>query len=772
MKTKKNKIKNAKLRVAITMALLSCSGANVFAQAVENNGNDDPTIEEIVVTATRRAESIQEVPLSVSAITLKKIEREGIREFADYGIRVPNLSFSQSNSSSAANSLSISLRGVNGGNTTGFYIDDTPLAEGLNPRVTNLERIEVLRGPQGTLFGARSLGGTVRLITKKPDTTEFSGQLRVAGESMTDGDNSYLYDGSVNIAVSDDIAFTVLGYKQSMGGFIDIKPDGRAVVSGDPSRPLLTETLKDVNSEDVEGYQVSGLFEFMDDKLKIMPRFMSEKTTFDGRSQADVSATSSLDGRASYRFFDLPEVAVNDWTLGTLTFSYDADYGQFTSASSWFDRDSKDSEDGSLADFAGLLVGIPNQPLLPFLQFLDPAFPAFPEGALSPVSISVAANSESFTQEFRFVSDWSGNLQLTAGLFYSDSQGEVNFPVTALPPIPGEFLDLFSQSSSSDVQEIALYMESTYAVNDQLNIIVGGRYFENDVALVSFQGGTFGSGLTVADTQSETGFNPRFGMQYKINEDHNFYATASEGFRLGGPNVIPFDLCQGDIVNLGLDPDSLQSYKSDSITSYEMGLKSDLMNGRLRVNSAVYKIDWKDIQQGIGLQCGFGATVNVGQAEIFGAEIEVQYQLSDNTTISVGTGYTDSEITDNGGLDGLIAIGSKIQDVPQVTFNTSIDSHFDLFETSFFSYLSYTYVGDSDGRPQLGVASKRDSYSIANFRIGAELENTTISLYINNLTDEIADFGNKPPLALDTPGLKRSSINRPRTIGVEMRYYF
>ena len=777
MKLRKNQIKRAhsKTAIAITIGLLSCSTISVYSQTTgepQEESVDDSSMETVIITATKREESIQDVPLSVSAITADQIEDEGIREFADYGIRIPNLSFSQGNSSNAANSLSISLRGVNGGNTTGFYIDDSPLGEGLNPRVVDLERIEVLRGPQGTLFGARSLGGTVRLITKKPDTTEFEGQLRVAGESITDGDASYLFDGSFNLPVSDDIAFKVLAYKQSIGGFIDIKPDERAIVSGDPSKPLLTKTLKDINSEDVEGYQISGLIELNDDKLKIIPRIMYEKTTFDGRNQVDINNSSTINERTSFRFFDIPEVAVNEWTLGTLTASYDTEYGQFTSASSWFNRETKDNEDGSLADFAGLLLGIPDQPLLPFLQFLDPGFPAFPDGALSPVSISIGVDSEIFTQEFRFVSDWSGKLQITAGLFYSDSQSDVIFPVTALPPIPADFLDLFSQSSSADIQETALFIESTYSLSEHLQIILGGRYFENDIALESFQGGTFGSGLTVSETQSETDFNPRIGVKYELNENQMLYVTASEGFRIGGPNVIPFDLCEGDIVDAGLNPASVQSFKSDSIKSYEVGLKSDLMDGQLRINSSAYYIDWQDIQQSVALQCGFGATVNVGAAEITGGEIELQYQISDSTSISIGTGYTDSEITDNDGLDGLITVGTEIQDVPKWTFNASLDSRFTLFDTPLFSYLSFTHVGNSNGRSQQGVASERDSYSIANLRIGAELDNTTVSFYINNLTDETADFGNKPPLALDTPGLKRTSINDPRTIGLEVRYYF
>jgi len=772
MLSRKNNIKTINLNSAIIFAVLGGSGSSALSQTTSEENNENKSLETIVITATKRKESIQDVPLSVSAISADKIEREGIREFSDYGVRIPNLSFSHSNSSNSTSSLSISLRGVKGGNTTGFYIDDTPLGEGLNPRVTDLERIEVLRGPQGTLFGARSLGGTVRLITKSPDTTDLEGQLRVAAEKITDGENSYLFDGSVNIPISDDIAFRALAYKQSIGGFVDLVPDGRAVLSGDPSQPLLTDTLKDINSEDVKGYQLSGLFEFHNDKLKIIPRIMHEETTFGGRNQVDVVGNSQLEDRTSARFFDIKEEAINEWTLGTLTATYDTDFGQFTSASSWFDRDESDREDGSMADFAGLLSGIPGQSLLPILQFLDPAFPEFPDGALSPAVISVTTNTEIFTQELRFVSDWSGDLHMTTGLFYSDTQTILDFPVTPLPPIPADYLDLFSQFLKSDIQETALFMELTYSVSEQFRVIAGGRYFKNDISLESYQGGTFGSGLTVSDSQSENGFNPRIGVQYDLSDEQMVYATASEGFRIGGPNVIPFDLCESDIVNLEIDPASLQSYESDSIKSYELGLKSDLMDGRLRLNTAVYKIDWSDIQQNVALQCGFSATVNVGAAEIFGGEIELHYVLNDAMTASIGTGYTDSEITDNGGLDALIAIGTEIQDVPQWTFNTSFDAQYTLFDMPFFSYLSYTYVGSSSGRPQIGVDSDRDSYSIANFRIGTELLDTTISFYINNITDETTDFGNKPPLALDTPGLKRTSVNYPRTIGAEVRYYF
>ncbi len=768
------KIRNSRRNSNFLLILIAFATSHTNLQAENNNEEnaDDENI--IIITANKRAEPLQDVPLSVSAISSLKIEREGIRVFSDYGVQVPNLSFSQSNSSSAANSLSISLRGVNGGNTTGFYIDESPLSEGLNPRVVDLERIEVIRGPQGTLYGARSLGGTIRLITKKPDPSaaRVEGDIRAAVETIKNGEQSYLLDTSFNIPVSQDVAFRVLAYKQSIGGFIDISPDTRAVLSGEPDQPLLSNTLKDTNSEDVQGIQLSGLFELMDDKLTVIPRFMYEKTDFDGRNQVDVTSNNGIKNRNSLRFFDLPEETANKWTLGTLTATYDAEYGQFTSATSLFNRKSNDAEDASIADFAGLLSGIPNQPLLPILQFLDPAFPAFPDGALSPAIIKLNAKSDNITQEFRFVSNWDSKLQLTTGLFYSDSKGSGGFPSTPLPPIPVEFLDLFNQSTKSDTEEIAIFGEATYSFNERARVILGGRYFENKITVESFQGGTFGSGLTINKKQSETGFNPHVGIQYDLDDDQMLYATSSEGYRVGGPNIFPLSVCEASITNIGLDPSKLDSFKSDSLTSYELGYKSNLLGGKLQLNSAAYRIDWKDIQQSVGFQCGFGATVNAGAARINGSELEVKYSLNENSRLSIAGGYTDAKITDNGSLNVFLTEGSRIQDVPKWTLNTSLDSHFSINDVEFFSYLSYSYVGSSTGRAQLGVDHGRSSYSLVNFRIGADLLDSTISFYIKNLTDETADFGNKPPLALDTPGLKRTTINYPRTIGLEIRHSF
>jgi iron complex outermembrane receptor protein len=759
------KLRLESLSLSMIFIMMMWPGALLLAQ--EDDSEDQLVLEEVIVTATRRGELLQDIPISVSAITKQKIELEGIRTFEDYGVRVPNLSFSASSNSNATNSLNISIRGVAGGTTTGFYIDDTPLPQGLNPRVLDIERIEVLRGPQGTLFGARSMGGTVRMITSQPDPVAFSGVAHAAIGAITDGKTSYLGDVMLNIPFSDDHAMRLTAYAQKIGGFIDIEPadsSNNPYIAGDPSVPLLTETLKDTNGYDVKGFQLAGRFVFADQRLVITPRIMYEKTNYDGRTQADETATRDIDGRVNGRLFDLPEPAEDKWWLGTLTIGYDADFGDFISSSSWFDRDTADTEDASMADAAGVLTGIPGQPLLPLL--------GFPQWSVSPSFITFSSTADIFTQEFRFTSGWDGPLQLTAGLFYQKIDAYFEFPPTALPPVPIEAIDLFSQTADQTIKEKAVFAELTYSFTDSFRLILGGRYFDNKVSVTSFQGGSFGSGLTLSESQAEDGTTWRFGLQYDINENQMLYATASEGFRIGGANTLPITVCEEDIIDAGLDPDDISFYDSDDLTSYELGYKSTLADGRVRFNAALFHIDWKDIQQGVSFPCAFGAGINAGKAEIDGGEVELEWLLTEGLSLALGAGYNDSEIVDNNGLDQLLPVGSSIQNVPKWTFNTALDWRFNVSELPMFTYLSYTYVGDSEGRGQFGVDPKRESYNLVNLRIGAEFENYTLALFVENLTDETADFGNKPPLAIDVPEIKRITVNTPRTFWLDFRYRF
>jgi outer membrane receptor protein involved in Fe transport len=733
-----------------------------------------PTLtEEITVSATRREESLQDVPMSVHAVTRDEIEQEGIVSFVDYAVEIPNLSFATS-FGIAADSLTITIRGVGGRGTTGFYIDDTPLPAGLNPRVIDLERIETLRGPQGTLFGARSMGGTIRFITTQPSTEEFGGYVHAAAGAITDGGESLLGDFSVNIPLSDNAALRLTGYGQAIDGFIDIAPNPGSFVSGDPRVPLLTTTLDDVNGNDVTGLHLAGRFELLDDRLTITPRFLYENVEYDGRTEVELTATSGLDNRVVARPFGLAENTENEWRLGTLTLDYDSTFGRFTSASSWFEREARDAEDTSPADAAGLLSGEPGVGLLPFLQFLDPAFPAFPFNALSPIRPQASLDSDSFTQELRFASSWDHRLQLTAGLFYQEDDSDIAFPPTALPPIPTEMLDLFSTSSSETVEESAVFAEATYAFTDRFRVILGGRQFDNEVSLTSFQGGTFGSGLTISEVQSESDFIPRFGAQFDLDDDQMLYATSSEGFRIGGPNTIPLALCEDDILAAGLSPGDLASFRSDVLETLELGHKATLANGRVRVNTGLFHTEWNDIQQLRNFPCGGQAIVNVGEAEIDGGELELDTLLTETLRLSFGAGYNDSEIVDNDGRDDFLAVGTPIQDVPDWTFNAALDWQFTVAERPLFARLNFAHVGDSQGRPQLEVDTEREAYDLVDVRFGTYLRDGayTLTLFVENVTDESADFGSKSALGIDIPGVSRTTVSYPRTVGLDVRYRF
>lgn len=316
----------------VAAAGLATEVSVAHAQTVTDTAPEDV----IVVTAQRRSESIQEVPLSITAFSAKEIERSGFNAFGDYAARVPNLAFSASNSSSTDGALAIAIRGVFGANTTGFYIDDSALVQTLNPRVIDLERIEVLRGPQGTLYGARSMGGTVRLITVQPKLDEFSGRVRALGSSTTDGGENYAIDGAVNIPlIKDSLGFRAVAYSQRDSGFIDRAPRSDA--------PVPFPVRKDVNDEDVDGVQLSGLWSLMAGSLTIAPRYMHENVERGGRTQADFTA----DNRINLREFDVAEPSKNEWSLATLTATYHATGGTFLAASTWFDRSYNDSEDFS-----------------------------------------------------------------------------------------------------------------------------------------------------------------------------------------------------------------------------------------------------------------------------------------------------------------------------------------------------------------------------------------------------------------------------------------
>ncbi|MEQ8801254.1 MAG: TonB-dependent receptor, partial [Haliea sp.] len=395
-------------------------------------------LETVLVTATRRRESAQDVGLSMTVLDDDALNAKGVELFFDFATAVPNLSFGVTGDGALA-ARSVAIRGIQGAGTTGFYIDDTPVLETIDPRILDIERVEVLRGPQGTLWGARSMGGNVRLITKQPSTEGFEGMFH-AGSSVTDeGGLNYTADGAVNIPMIDDtLSARISAFYNYEEGFFD---KGLGPRTAPP-----TEVRKNIDDLTAQGGQIALRWE-PTDELTITPRIMYQKVEMDGFRFADREPGNFL----QRQILGLPEGGEDEWYLGSLTVDYATEYGALTSSTSYFERDVFEFEDATDAQAAFF-------------------------GVLLPSPISRARGLERFVQELRFSSELDGPLQFVVGAFYSDS----TIPRLYTWTTEGA-ADIFGTDTAvifddeRTAKEAAVFGEVSYALTEALTATLGLR---------------------------------------------------------------------------------------------------------------------------------------------------------------------------------------------------------------------------------------------------------------------------------------------------------
>ncbi|MEM7217763.1 MAG: TonB-dependent receptor [Pseudomonadota bacterium] len=774
------------LMCAAAVMLLSASALPAVAS--------EAGIEEILVTATKRSESMQSVPISVSALTGLDLEERGYTEFFDYAISIPNLSFGAA-TDGVLSGRAISLRGIVGENTTGFYIDDTPITETIDPRILDLERIEVLRGPTGTLYGARSLGGTIRQITRKPSTEGIEGRVR-ASVSSTDesGSPNYLVFGTTNLPLGDRAAVILSGLYEKQSGVFDRSvgtiPDHLGAPATLASEPDFVR--KNVDDEEVVALQASLAVQ-VTEQFSIAPRVMYQKTELDGFPLADIDADNFLQNRD----FDTPEGGEDEWTLATLNMTLDTDFGTFTSATSYFDRETFEFEgSGSFINFLQALPGAAG------------GFGLFDVIGVQPVPSPIfqTLQFETFVQELRFTSELNGPVNFVAGLFYQDTDDVENFQprnfasglndnfaeLQTTLNIPGPLEDIwpfgdlvFTSARPSKVEEFGLFGEATVRLSERWSALVGLRWFDTEVTFSEQQAG-LAAGVPLAndasiDTipatlgeQSEDGVIFKAGVEFQATDDLFVYASFAEGFRLGGANgLIPNTLgCPDDLADLGLGSVDTGSFGSDDLTSYELGVKADLSR-RARLNATLFFIDFDNIQQPVQLECGFQFVGNFGAAESKGVELEFVAQPTDQLSLVLNVGYTDAEFTETVLEGRLNSKGDPLQFVPEWTASLAVaytwPQAFNGYD--FFVNGDLNYVDDSLSLVN-SIPRPRSSYEQLGLRVGLRNERYGLTLFARNLTNEIANLADNRSLAAETPGRPRFVVSRPRTIGLELSAEF
>jgi outer membrane receptor protein involved in Fe transport len=771
-------------------------------------------LQEVIVTAQKRAESEQTVPLSITTFSAATLQQKAITEFFDYATKVPNLAFANTGDG-VGTARTISIRGISGDNVTGFYIDDVPLPDSLDPRVLDIDHIEVLRGPQGTLFGARSMGGTVRLITQVPDLSKFSATVHggVSDTDRTDRPN-YTAEGIVNIPlVEDQIALRLTGFYDYEAGYFKRSWCTDPATAGVTCFPLSASgrtTVDNVAAIDTYGGSASLTIK-AGDAVTITPRVMVQRAGYNGLPLGDFNATPgngigfpapsppptspvplptplNTTNFTQGRFFDVPEGGTDWWDLYSLTLHWNTGVGELVSSTAYFDRKVDETEDESEFIWAAITSSACPNPA-PYCN-LPGAGP-----------IEEIKDYQRFVEEIRFASMLSGPLQFVLGAYYSDFHGRVPF-ASLYPPALYPNLDnaltggmpnnsdgipnlVFAQDFHTDIQEPAVFGELSYDITPALKATAGLRWYQVKITSEGYEAGlatgSFDRTISPSVTNKENGTNPKFELDYHFTPDQMVYGLASKGFRPGG--VVPIvppgtpgtsNDCVAALaaVNPNITLADTRSFKSDSLWNYELGTKNAWLDHRVILNAAAFDIRWNNIQQQVLLGCGFQFIANAGAAESKGGELDLRARATDRLEVSLGVGYQHARITEKG--ESAQPVGSPVFNTPDWTGNGALTYTLPLTNHwSSVSVVDYSYVGSSySANNGPTEPRKRPAYRLLNARFAFSNGRTELALVGKNLANEVTNLGDNRSIAAEVMGRPRLFINEPRTIGIEASVHF
>jgi outer membrane receptor protein involved in Fe transport len=770
----------------------------------QQSAESENMLEEITVTATKRASTIQDLPFSINAMSEEDIRRTGaqnIEELSRYvaGLTIQNLGPGQSQ---------VAIRGVSAGQIirdqpgvkeqVGVYLDESVISLSLftpDLDLFDLNRVETLRGPQGTLFGSGSVGGTIRYITNQPDPDAFEGLVELGIDSVTDGDIGYQGKVMLNQPLSDSAALRVVGYYTEYAGFIDALGPGGKV-------------SEDVNSGNRTGARIALRWE-ANDNLTITPRIVYQEVDMDGFNRQEVynlfanpytTTWPAVQLGERQQYLLLREQFLDETTIADITVENAFDGFDMTLIGSWTERDILVSRDAS-----ALTGSVSNDVAMP------------DSDVLLPSNLRDTTDVEQKTIELRFASNYDSALQWVGGIFWSDTErvyaqrlptpgyaratddalGEGTWDAT----INGYPLDSpYNSDLPYDLEQWALFGELNYDLTDRLQLTAGGRWYDYEEVRSINQGGWFSAGYSnIVDETSSDGFVPRVMASYDFNDNVTFNAQASQGFRLGGVN---------DPLNVPLCTDEderifggFQDYDDETLWNYEAGFKMRTDSG-IVFNAAVFHTDIEDLQVTLDAgSCSSRISFNVPEAHTTGVEFELSAQPVDGLQLSFAGSLLEAEfdttvIDANGNVLGGVQDGNRVGSVPETQLAATAAYYFpvDWFGGGeYYVSGSLQHIGDrisqpSDQVPGAGdfahgltfggatgdevtsVDLVLDSYETLNLRTGYIKDNWELALYMNNVTDENAFLA----FNREREGRARLAyfVNTPRTTGLVYRLRF
>jgi iron complex outermembrane receptor protein len=759
----------------LSLPALLAIGASAIALAAPVQAQDTAPADDsdIVVTARKARERLQDVPISVNAMSGDQLRDRGAVDIKDVLRSVPGISFSGTERGLG----NYNIRGIStvaSAPTVGIYLDDislvtiaTSFSGTFDPVFFDMERIEVLKGPQGTLYGGSSMGGAIKYVSAKPNLSEVGGSAAAGAATTAHGSMSYNAEAVVNLPLVQDVLAVRGGiYYRHDGGYIDNVAGGfitnqrfsTTTPGYTPRRQASLSTRNASNQNDANTYvgRLSLLWQ-PDETLSIRPAAFYQHYKLANPGQFMIGEEKLT---SSYR---IAQPTTDKSGIYSLDINKEMGAVQATSLTAYFDRKLDFVRDYSY--FIGNLV----QPLYPLIS-----------DNLS------ASRTKTFSQELRLASANSdGPLTWIAGLYYQHQDDNLYQIVTTPGATPVISTDVgYLGDTTTITKQYAAFGEATYKLLDNLDITAGVRFFQIKQKVDILGDGPFNGGLTQVNGRrsNEKGINPKFGISYKVTRDNLIYASAAKGFRPGGPNRFQVNpvLCAADLQQLGLTqaPDT---FDSDNLWSYELGTKNQF--GGIMFNGALFYTDWKKIQQQINLtSCGFAFTGNAGAADVKGAEAEARINLTRAFQVGGTATYSDAKISE-------VVPGTTAQDGDQVLavpkwMLSGYASYSTEVADGWRGQIRGEYQYQSRSRRQFNrtqailfpgnvagsipnQAEFRTAYQVVNAFASVTDGQTEFRLYVNNLLD------NRPFLDTDiSAGANRSTTIRPRTIGLEVRRRF
>ena len=809
---------------SLRLAVMLVSGVSAAALSRGAFAADAPpakdtstTVQEIVVTANRSgAESLQKVAMAISAVNVEQADRAGQVNLDDIAKFTPSLSITEG----APGFNKIDMRGLSTGayrtsdtsdrSLVAVYLDDTPISvQGQTPdlKVYDLERVEILRGPQGTLYGAGSMAGTVRFITAKPNTHSDFGTLEASGYDTEHGSGSYSVRGMFNKQLIDGV-LAVRGtvYQGEDGGYID---------------NIGLRNKKDANLNRTTQARAAVRWT-PNDKLTVDAAATFEESHAFGLN-------SAYSGLPAYTIStNSPEGTRDSFQMYTVNGDYDLGFADLVSSSSytWRRIGFNMSDEATIGYFfqdygSGLPVGPGAYPL-----FTQPA--AYSQTVADEIPAehySITNKVHDFMQEVRLVSKNDGPVKWTVGVFYEHQRRNLyqDIPVPGFDTLsyenyfygpfntPGGLYnsktvdaaynanDIFSGAQNQTEHQVAIFTDDTWHVTKKLDLTAGVRWFDFHENYYLFEGGTYGVvnhvPLTQYAKQSANGFNPRFNAAYHVNDDIMVYAEAAKGFRYGGANQpVPIGTsgiagqCAANLAQYGYNNGAPSNFGPDHLWSYSVGEKARLADGRITFNADAYWIDWKDVQTRLLLNCSYFFTDNKGSITSKGIEAESTIRLTHELTLASNASFNDSQADGNiptvGAFDG-----DNTPYFPKwiVGLTLYYDSPFE--EGTLHGQIGYQYRGKeqttfnpeattiASGQLVATGPSSTFAYIPASNNLSASLAYDVgryeFGLFGNNLTDgvKVTDIGRATYYAIYQAG-SRETVARPRTIGARVKVKF